>query len=182
MVDLVDKMIEDTIGVEGEYSNHPSDLGGPTRWGITQAVARKHGYLGDMKTFPRDAAKIIYKKEYYIQPGYAQVALVSQKVAVELFDTGVNMGQYYASCFLQTALNAFNRDQKDYPDITVDGQIGPRTITVLRSFFQVRKDKAEIALLKALNVLQGARYLYIADQRKKNEDFVFGWIMNRVEI
>ncbi|EPA3167239.1 glycosyl hydrolase 108 family protein, partial [Yersinia enterocolitica] len=37
-------IFEAILGKEGEYVNHPDDKGGPTRWGITQKVARAHGY------------------------------------------------------------------------------------------------------------------------------------------
>jgi lysozyme family protein len=36
--------------------DHPADIGGPTRWGITQAVARRHGYTGEMHALPRHMA------------------------------------------------------------------------------------------------------------------------------
>ena len=52
----VDELIDDVIGREGGYSNHPADRGGPTRWGITEAVARAHGFAGDMRDFPREDA------------------------------------------------------------------------------------------------------------------------------
>jgi lysozyme family protein len=42
----IDQLIEEVIGREGGYSNHPADRGGATRWGITEAVARAHGYRG----------------------------------------------------------------------------------------------------------------------------------------
>lgn len=29
----IDKLIEDVIAIEGDYSNHPADRDGPTRWG-----------------------------------------------------------------------------------------------------------------------------------------------------
>jgi len=35
-------------------------------------------------------------------------------------------------------------------------------------------------LLTALNCSQGARYLELAEGREKNEDFLFGWVLNRV--
>src|SRR3546814_12924741 len=53
----IDFLVEDVIAREGGYTAHPADKGGPTRWGITQAVARAHGYCGDMRQFPRDEAK-----------------------------------------------------------------------------------------------------------------------------
>ena len=56
-------IINATIGVEGGYSNHPSDRGGPTRWGVTQAKAREHGYVGDMRQYPREMAVAVYLKD-----------------------------------------------------------------------------------------------------------------------
>ncbi len=47
-----DKTIEGILGKEGGYVDHPSDKGGPTRWGITQTTARAHGYTGDMRNLP----------------------------------------------------------------------------------------------------------------------------------
>ncbi|HGV4401999.1 TPA: glycosyl hydrolase 108 family protein, partial [Klebsiella pneumoniae] len=44
-----DQIIEGILGKEGGYVDHPSDKGGPTRWGITQTIARAHGYTGDMR-------------------------------------------------------------------------------------------------------------------------------------
>ena len=35
-----DQIIEDHSAKEGGYVDHPSDKGGPTRWGITQTTAR----------------------------------------------------------------------------------------------------------------------------------------------
>ncbi len=29
----IDKLIDNVIAIEGDYSNHPADRGGPTRWG-----------------------------------------------------------------------------------------------------------------------------------------------------
>ena len=36
----IDQLIDDVIAREGGYSDHPADRGGPTRWGITERVAR----------------------------------------------------------------------------------------------------------------------------------------------
>ena len=52
----IDNLIEEVIGREGGYSNHPADKGGATRWGVTEAVARAHGFRGDMPAFPRGEA------------------------------------------------------------------------------------------------------------------------------
>ena len=37
-------------------------------------------------------------------------------------------------------------------------------------------------MLKALNALQGERYIDLAEKRQANESFVYGWLRTRVEI
>ena len=49
----VDALIDGLIEREGGYVNHPADKGGPTCFGITEAVARAHGYAGAMRSLPR---------------------------------------------------------------------------------------------------------------------------------
>ena len=55
----VTELVEALIEREGGYSNHPADKGGPTCFGITEAVARAHGYRGAMRSLPRDEAVAI---------------------------------------------------------------------------------------------------------------------------
>ena len=52
----IDDLIDSLIDREGGYSNHPADRGGPTNYGITEAVARAQGYRGHMRDLPRDEA------------------------------------------------------------------------------------------------------------------------------
>lgn len=176
----IEQLIEDVIAREGSYSNHPADRGGPTRWGITEAVARAHGYAGDMRDFPRKEAADIYRALYWEQPRFSDIAPLSRKIAAELFDTGVNMGTPVAAGFLQRALNALNRGQRDYADLVLDRMIGPATLTALSSFLAMRGHQGETVLLKAIEALQGERYLSLAEQRSANEAFLYGWIMNRI--
>jgi lysozyme family protein len=179
---LIERMIEGTIGLEGGYSNNPDDRGGETMWGVTKWVARNNGYLGAMAAMPRDEAVRIYREEYAIKPGFDVVAGVYPKVGAELFDSGVNLGQRWPALWLQMALNAFNQQGKLYPDIGEDGDIGPGTIQALKAFRDARGTEGEEVLLKALNCLQGARYLDLARGRSANESFVYGWLKNRVEL
>lgn len=178
----VTAMIEATIGKEGGYSNNPKDRGGATMWGITEAVARANGYSGDMRNLPRTRAVEIYKNEYYTKPGFGRVEQRSHALAEELFDTGVNMGTKVPGEFLQRLLNVFNREAKLWPDIKVDGDIGDRTLAALDMFLKNRKVGGETVLLRALNCLQGARYVELAERRPANEEFVYGWILNRVVV
>ena len=177
----VDDLIEELIEREGGLVSHPSDRGGPTKYGITEAVARAHGYRGAMRDLPRDEAAAIYKRLYWLRPRLDQVAKRSAAIAAELFDTGANMGPAVAATFLQRALSALNRDRKDYPDLVPDGRIGPATLAALDTFLDLRgKAGGEAVLLRALDALQGERYLRLAERRPANEAFLYGWLANRV--
>lgn len=179
---MIDEAIDKLIGVEGGYSNDPSDSGGETIWGVTLATARRYGYNGAMRLMPRSDAARIYKQRYIIEPKFDKLWPIDDRIAYEVFDTGVNCGPQKSAMFLQTALNALNRAGKDYPDIALDGDIGPATLQAFGTFLKLRKLEGEIVLLKILNVLQGAHYLNLAVARQKDEDFVFGWFRNRIDI
>jgi lysozyme family protein len=174
------QVIAELIEREGAYSNHASDAGGETHWGITRKVARDNGYLGEMREMPRVVAERIYREIYWERPGFSKINVLSPAVADELLDTAVNMGVSKACEFLQVALNALNRQGKDYPDLKEDGEIGEKTIAALTAFLRVRKSVGQIVMVRALNCLQGARYIEISRQRGANEDFVYGWLLNRV--
>lgn len=175
-------IIEKTLSVEGGYSYNPLDSGGETIWGITVATARRNGYTGPMKAMPRGIAIGIYKKEYFIEPHLDKVIQINDRIAAEVYDSGVNCGPKQAAEWLQIALNVLNRDGADYADVTVDGDIGARTLSALQTFIRLRKLEGEIVLLKIMNTLQGAFYVDLATKRKKDEAFIFGWFRNRVEL
>jgi lysozyme family protein len=178
----VERMIDEVIGREGGFSNHPADRGGPTRWGVTEAVARAHGYRGDMRDFPRDEAVGIYRRLYWQKPGFDRIATKLPRVAAELFDTGVNMGPATAVGFLVRALNALNRNGSDYADIPVSTRIDDRVAAAAHGFAARRGDGAEAVLLKAIEALQGERYVRLAETRPANEAFLYDWLANRVGI
>jgi lysozyme family protein len=178
--DSTDRLIEELIDREGGYVNHPDDGGGPTRFGITEAVARAHGYGGAMALLPRDEAAGIYRRLYWLRPHFDEIADRAPQVAAEMFDTGVNMGPAVATTFLQRALTALNRSGSDYPDLAPDGRAGPHTLAALDGFLAVRgKAGGQTVLLRALEALQGERYLRLAERRPANEAFLYGWLANR---
>ena len=177
----IDGLIEGLLEREGGYVNHPADKGGPTCFGITEAVARAHGYAGPMRQLPRDEAAAIYTRLYWLRPRLDEVARRSQRLAAELFDTGVNMGPAVAVTFLQRALTALNRNGRDYPDLVPDGRVGSQTLAALDAFLELRgKTGAERVLLRSLEALQGERYLRLAERRPANEAFLYGWLANRI--
>lgn len=169
-----------TIGHEGDFSDDPNDSGGATRFGITEAVARANGYDGPMRELPFAKAREIAKRQYWDALNLDQVP---PRIASEIFDTGYNMGTRRAAQFLQRSLNSLNRGGRDYADITVDGDIGPATLSALAAYLDERGIcEGETVLLRALNCLQGAAYIELGFRRPKDEDFMFGWLRTRVEI
>ena len=177
----VDLLIDALIDREGGYVSHTADTGGATCFGITEAVARAHGFAGPMRRLPREEAVAIYRRLYWLRPRFDEIASRCSSIAGELFDTGVNMGPGVAATFLQRALTALNRNGKDYPDLVPDGRVGERTLAALDAFLAVRgKSSGETVLLRALEALQGERYLRLAERRPANEAFLYGWLANRI--
>jgi lysozyme family protein len=172
-------IINEIIRVEGGYVNDPRDSGGETNFGITVAVARGHGYYGPMVDMPRKVAFDIYAAKYWDAVRGDQLVELSEAVAEEVVDTSVNMGPGRAGKFLQRALNALNNEAKLYADLKVDGAIGPATLSALAAYLLQRD---EMVLSRALNCLQGAFYVELAERREKDERFVYGWLKNRVVI
>ncbi len=178
----VQSLIDCIIDREGGFVDHPNDRGGPTCWGVTEAVARANGYAGNMAALPRDFAVAVYRRRYVDEPGFGAIIRLSEPIAEELVDTGVNMGPGIPARWLQRILNALNRQQKDYADVNVDGNIGPATLKALSCLLAARGYEGRVAVLRLLNCLQGVRYLELTEGRETQEDFLFGWIMNRVEV
>jgi len=172
--------INHIISVEGGHVNNPNDSGGETNFGITQTVARSSGYHGPMVDLPRCVAFDIYATRYWDSLGLDQVVEISQSAAVELADTGVNMGTGRAAEFLQRSLNALNNQGKLFDDLVIDRDIGPSTTSALKAYIKARSVDGETVLCRALNALQGAYYIELAERRQKDESFVYGWLLNRV--
>lgn len=179
---MFEEIIVSILEKEGGFSDHPNDSGGQTRYGITQSVARAYGYQGEMKNLPIPLAKQIYREKYWNPMNLELVARIMPGIVEELFDTGVNQGNGRAAEYLQLSLNALNRQGQDWPDLKIDGDIGPATLDALRAFVAKRGGDAQVVMLRALNCLQGAFYINLSQRRPKDEDFVFGWLRNRVVI
>ncbi len=178
----LEQMLDKLVDTEGGYVNDPKDSGGETNWGVTIAVARAFGYTGRMIDMTQMQAREIYRQRYWIQPRFNEIGKINAAIAEELFDTGVNMGQSRAGTFLQRALNVLNREGKSFPDISADGSVGNMTLAALKAYLDLRKQDGAKVLLRMLNAQQGDKYISLAEARSKDEEYVFGWFLNRVEI
>ena len=175
-------IIDEIISREGGYVNNPKDKGGATKYGITERVARDAGYHGDMRDLPRSFAASVYEKTFYVRPGFDDVALISTPLAVVLTDAGVLCGPGSPSVWLQRTLNVLNREQKLYKDLKTDGSIGHNTIAALGSFLEARGKDGERVLLTAMNGLLVNHFITITEARAANEEFTYGWLLNRTNV
>jgi lysozyme family protein len=180
----IDQLITAVMKAEGwnTYTNDPDDAGKETRWGITVASARAYGYTGPMKDLPENVARAIYRKRYVDEPRFADVFAIEPTIGAELIDTGVNMGTPVAATFLQRWLNGFNDTGSRYGDLHVDGRIGAVTLDALRAFLRWRGPQGITALMRGLNGVQATRYLELAESKPSQRRYLFGWVLNRVEM
>ena len=178
--DFIRIIEKEILPVEGGYSNNPHDQGGPTMWGITEKVARRHGYTGPMEYLPREVAISIYIQDCVVAPKYDRVHDVSPKIAAELIEAGVNVKYLEPAKWLQRTLNVANQSQRLYNDLIMDGIIGVKTTNALATtlHYRGRKD-GETFILACLNHLQGVYYMERCEERELNETFFYGWIMKR---
>lgn len=176
---MKEDIINEIIRVEGGYVNDPSDSGGETNFGITEEVARAHGYTGAMIDLPKQFAFDIYSNKYWNSVNADKIMQLSASLTEKIVDISVNMGPKRAGIFLQRALNALNNIATLYDDLNVDGQIGSKTLKALESYLDKRSSNI---LIKAINCLQGAFYIELAERREKDEKFVYGWLKNRVAL
>lgn len=182
----IDAILDGVLAREAGWVNNPDDAGGPTNRGIT--LAEYSDYLGrpatldELRDLTAATAKQILRDRYVNKPGYNRVMTHSARIAAELIDTGVNMGPKRATTMLQRSLNVLNQQARLFPDLAVDGAIGGLTLSALETFLVIRRTIGEQVLLKALNCLQGAAYIELAEKREKDEEFVYGWLRVRVTI
>ena len=159
-----DKAFELTVGIEGGYVNDPKDRGGETKFGIS-----KRSYPNvDIKNLTIEAAKKIYYEDFW-KTRTMNLDDMSNGIAIELFDTGVNIGMPSVRKMLQRALNLLNRVETRFPDLKVDGLIGSNTMKAISLV-------NEKELLKVLNGLQFMWYYNIVEHDHSQERFFAGWV------
>jgi len=181
------KAFDITSAHEGAYANDPIDRGGETYRGISRlhhpdwagwrridARRRKAGFP---QALARDGVLQQAVRDFYrvaIWDRFGGDAIPDQAVANELYDTAVHMGVRRAVRFLQSSLNLLNRNQKDYQDLIVDGWCWDKTLAALYAL--LKKDRNSDALVKLMNIQQGARYVEIMAGDASQERFARGWI------
>jgi len=124
----VEQIAHEIVAREGGYVNDPDDPGGATNHGVTIHTMRRLGLdlngdgavtAQDVRILPRSQAVQIFIDHYFTRPRIAQLPVAVQ---ASVFDMYVNAGAN-AVRILQHLLHDMRID------ITVDGVIGPQTIS-----------------------------------------------------
>lgn len=111
----IEQSLEVLLRHEGGFVDHPDDPGGATNHGITERVARQHGYTGRMQDLPLSVASAIYRKQYWAM---VKADSLPDALRFHVFDAAVNSGHVQAIKWLQRAAG-----------VAQDGIIGPKTIS-----------------------------------------------------
>ncbi|MEM1097114.1 MAG: glycosyl hydrolase 108 family protein [Bacteroidota bacterium] len=166
---------ERTFIDEGGYANDALDRGGETMWGVTEAVARRQGYQGAMASLPRDSAVVWAQRLYWETIWGDSLAVLDIDLAARVFDAGYNQGRSAAVRHLQRCVNGYNQQGRQWPDVAVDGVMGPGTLRAVRAVFAQRRDAGAL-LETCVSTLQGARYIAIWERDPTQERFAVGWM------
>lgn len=113
-----ERAFEALLKREGDFADHPDDPGGATRYGITERVARSHGYRGDMRDLPIELAKRIARAEYW---DAVRADELPDAVRFDVFDGAYHASPKQAIKWLQRA-----------GGVKADGDLGPKTLLAVR--------------------------------------------------
>jgi lysozyme family protein len=155
-----DDAFEYVLKNEGTYSNDPADSGGPTMWGIIQSEYSRWlgrpASIADVKAITKDIAKKIYYKWYWLP---LQLDLVvSSKVAIAVFDQGVNRGIGWPPKKIQGIVGTVQ-----------DGHIGPKTLAALNAM-------NPNYFITAFEPVVEKSYQDIVARRPSQRIFLRGWL------
>lgn len=140
------------------YTNHPEDLGGATKGGITLQTLRVWRHrpdtsVADLKALTEAEADAIYQF-LYVQPF---AAIPDHALRHYLIDLGVLRGPRKAAMMLQ-----------DIVGVEADGWIGPKTLAAVATF-----DAEQVLVM-----LIGARFVHMAQRVRdlpSQAKFLKGW-------
>lgn len=170
--DIIDEILEK----EGGYVNDSDDRGGETNFGVTKATAREYGFEGDMKDLQEAMARAIYYSRYISKPNFNMVYDTDKALGDAVILFGVHSGQNRAGRMLQRLLNVLNDGGRWYSDLVVDGKVGPKTITSLKQYIEVRGLSGRKLIYDAYKAMVASFYIELAEKDSSQEKFLYGWL------
>lgn len=179
-----------TLEHEGVYGNDRKDPGGQTFRGISRVywsdwdgwplvddwlANQTQGRATEPPTTLQEKVEEFYRRFFWNRIAGDELAVISQDIASEVFDTAVNLGVHDSVRILQIALNMQQQAMPTHPPLVVDGRMGPKTLGFLRLYLSMQPGirwKNEQILLNCLN---GEQYLiYKANPR---HTYFRGWFL-----
>lgn len=145
--------------MEGEWSDHPLDKGGKTRFGISKAA---HPSV-DLDSLTLDTARQFYYDNYWSRYGIYRLAS-KPNVAIKVMDMSVNMGGRKAIMVLQRALRACG-----HKGVDDDGILGDETARAVEM-------SNEECLLVGLRSESAGYYRGIVSMQPTQSIFLKGWL------
>lgn len=158
--------------VEGGYTNHPTDKGGATKYGITQTTLNVYNkfHTDEVVTLRVNDLDSFRAREIYLTMFWNPLRLdeiEDQKLAHILFDQAVNQGGQIAVKRMQRAYNFSTRAN---PKLVEDGIVGPKTILALNT--------CNVSARVCLEFLKASQHYYINIVKAEPNQIAFlsGWI------
>lgn len=168
---------------EGVFSNDPADPGGPTKYGISlrflKATGLKYDFLGngviDIRTIQSITpykAYLIYYNEFWHPQNFEY--LENPRVAIKIFDAGINIGMYKS---IKSAQDAYNKMKMigytHFERLQIDGKMGPISIRNFNSILPIT-DLPQFFASFCDNLV--AYYQYLAKNNPIFQKQLKGWI------
>jgi lysozyme family protein len=143
---------------EGGESDNPNDVGGLTKFGISQ-----HSYPNvDIVNLTFDEACLIYQRDFWNKENLDSINY--QAIANQIFLLAINVGIEQSIKLAQKALNSSMQFS-----ITVDGVLGPVTMNAINNSFY---EKVSLAIrVEAISF-----YLKLTDENTSQIPFLRSWI------
>lgn len=171
------------LDIEAGYSNDPEDRGGETICGISRVYwpdwegwlvvdrMKEKGLPPQPNSQLIGLAKQLYRVNFWNRVRGDELG---DTLGFELFEMAVNMSVNRASLILQDALNLLNRNERSWPELLLDGAIGPATLKTVHMI--QHEHGGEQNLVRLVNALQAEYYINLARTSPTQERFLRGWL------
>lgn len=169
--DKVDRIINNTINIEGGFSNHPNDKGGATKYGITlamfQKLINKTATIKDLQGISSNEARQLYRNYYFYNN---HLELLPEGIWDIMFDMTVNHGPKNAFSILQMTMRRLGAKN------SVDGANGPETQRAATTLAAT----SLMALRTGLIAERVGFYSAILQRKPDQRVFASGWLNRSV--
>ncbi len=154
--------LETTMRFEGGWSNHPSDRGGKTKYGVTQrtlhAYNQRAGTWWTIEGLTPEQAADVYWILYWLE---MRIDKLPRPVQGFMFDWSVHAGFF--------AIRSMQRHFKLKPD----GVVGSRTRAAVEA--QTKFGDTSASLVRALAIRRMKHLCRLVRRDREQGDFIVGW-------